>query len=142
MSELNIPEKCLNCPMVIRPTGQIEKLDTIIDRGIQTVMSDKPDAVGQETYTLLQDIDDDELPEDITPEVLAKGFRHEVSAKVEAIKQLRDSLEAELGRRVLNCYGPATIEGYAYPRHYEVTLCQSPIVTDQSTEITVVKRTR
>lgn len=141
MNELSIPEKCQSCPQLLERQQYIDLLEEQVDEDIQMAVSDKVDQKCKEFFDFMQE-NVGEAPEGVNPEAMARNVRARSGERVEALNEEVATIQGWMAHHALNCMGPALIHEEIDRRTYDVAICRSPKMSDETTETVVVKRTR
>ncbi len=141
--KLNVKDRCLECPVIIDGLRRITAHNQLIDELIVTSTGHElPQAAEQ----LMIMVARDNPSVDTSPEAVARFVKLVRGVNGEAVQygeEFIDDIKRELAAHALGCLGPVTTS--ASPdnrRQYVTTVCASPRMTDDVTELAVVKRLR
>lgn len=141
MNEFPIPEKYLSCPMMVTPMDDVARYERVTDEIIVKAVSDDVDEKARMVHGLLADMNQ-EVAEAITSETLADAIREYGGNLVELINARISEVQKSMAAHAMGCFGPAVLHGEKNRRIFDATVCASPRMEDDTTELAVVKRTR
>lgn len=136
-----IPERCHTCPAYIINAEEIAEINAKVDELTSIALGDDLDKATKQAHELLVDLDAT-TAEAIPAEKMAHAARKNMGGLVEALNDKVTSLEADMAKLALNCFGPAVITGEANRRSYEVTVCASGSNPGEEIQPAVIKSQR